>query len=265
MLSPFQIYSQLTSAELDLIQNLSGLTYLTGDIIYINSSGDFINLGIGSEGKVLTVVSGIPAWTTNASGSVSSVSVVTANGVSGSVATPTTTPAVTLTLGAITPSSVAASGTVTGSNLSGTNTGNQNLFKTIVVAGQTTITAEQVAEALTLVAGANISITTDPENHSLTITGATPLATGVRWENPAQTPNGSITAFTFIHPIEWITLNGQTLVDDSEGFTRSADKKTITFDTAPATGDKVHGWYYDIIPTPVAGGSYRGPIPPLNQ
>jgi hypothetical protein len=56
-------------------------------------------------------------------GTVTSVSVVTANGVSGSVATATTTPAITLTLGAITPTSVAASGTVTGSNLSGTNTG----------------------------------------------------------------------------------------------------------------------------------------------
>jgi hypothetical protein len=58
-------------------------------------------------------------------GSVTSVSVATANGVSGSVATATTTPAITLTLGAITPSSVAASGTVTGSNMSGTNTGDE--------------------------------------------------------------------------------------------------------------------------------------------
>lgn len=40
------------------------------------------------------------------SGTVTSVSVVTANGVSGTVATATTTPAITLTLGAITPTSV---------------------------------------------------------------------------------------------------------------------------------------------------------------
>ena len=65
------------------------------------------------------------------SGTVTSVSVVSANGVSGSVANPTTTPAITLALGAITPTSVAASGavsaggTVTGSNLSGVNTGDQ--------------------------------------------------------------------------------------------------------------------------------------------
>lgn len=68
-------------------------------------------------------------------GTVTSVSVVTANGVSGSVATATTTPAITLTLGAITPSSVnsvvlSGSSTptlaVTGTTaVSGTNTGDQ--------------------------------------------------------------------------------------------------------------------------------------------
>lgn len=46
-------------------------------------------------------------------GTVTSVSVVTANGISGSVATATSTPAITLTLGAITPSSVNASGSIT--------------------------------------------------------------------------------------------------------------------------------------------------------
>lgn len=71
-------------------------------------------------------------------GTVTSASVVTANGVSGSVATATTTPAITLTLGAITPSSVAASGTVTGSNLSGTNTGNQTITLTGDVTGSGT-------------------------------------------------------------------------------------------------------------------------------
>lgn len=58
-------------------------------------------------------------------GTVTSVSVTTANGVSGTVANATTTPAITLSLGAITPTSVAASGNVTGANLSGTNTGDQ--------------------------------------------------------------------------------------------------------------------------------------------
>ena len=66
------------------------------------------------------------------SGTVTSVSVTTANGVSGTVTNPTTTPAISLSLGAITPSSVAATGTVTGSNLSGTNTGDQDLSNLVV-------------------------------------------------------------------------------------------------------------------------------------
>ena len=53
-------------------------------------------------------------------GTVTSVSVTTANGVSGSVATPTTTPAISLTLGNITPSSVASTGAVSGTSLSTT-------------------------------------------------------------------------------------------------------------------------------------------------
>lgn len=57
---------------------------------------------------------------TPGSGSVTSISVTTANGVSGTVVTPTTTPAISLTLGAITPTSV-STGVITGStlNLSG--------------------------------------------------------------------------------------------------------------------------------------------------
>lgn len=51
---------------------------------------------------------------------VTSVSVTTANGVSGSVANPTTTPAISLTLGAITPSSVASTGAVSGTTISPT-------------------------------------------------------------------------------------------------------------------------------------------------
>jgi hypothetical protein len=78
---------------------------------------------------------GVAAGATANAGTVTNLSVTSANGVSGSVATSTTTPAITLSLGAITPASVAASGTVTGSNLSGThsgsssgtNTGDQNL------------------------------------------------------------------------------------------------------------------------------------------
>lgn len=103
------------------------------------------------------------------SGTVTSVSIVTANGVSGSVATATTTPAITLTLGAITPSSVVSAGSVTGSNLSGTNTGDQNLFSTIAVSGQSNVVADTTSDTLTLVAGSGVTITTNATTDEITI------------------------------------------------------------------------------------------------
>lgn len=77
--------------------------------------------------KTIIINRGPAAPGGGASGTVTSVSVTASNGVSAVVATETTTPALTFTLGAITPASVAASGTVTGSNLSGVNTGDQDL------------------------------------------------------------------------------------------------------------------------------------------
>lgn len=81
----------------------------------------------GTTGQVLAKASGTDydtEWQTiGGTGTVTSVSVTTANGVSGSVANATTTPAITLTLGAITPTTIVASSTIAGSNLSGTNTG----------------------------------------------------------------------------------------------------------------------------------------------
>lgn len=90
----------------------------------------------------------------SSSGTVTSVSVTSANGVSGVVATATTTPAITLTLGAITPTSVnsvvlsgastptlAVTGTTT---VSGTNTGDQ----TSVSGNAGTATALQTARSI---------------------------------------------------------------------------------------------------------------------
>ena len=81
----------------------------------------------GTSGNVLT--SDGTNWTSVAggSGTVTSASIVTANGVSGTTATATTTPAHTITLGAITPTSVAtptittASGALTVTPASGSN------------------------------------------------------------------------------------------------------------------------------------------------
>ena len=110
-------------------------TITLGGVLAVASGGT----GATTEAGALTSLGAYPAsnpnnYTSNG-GTVTSVSVTTANGVSGTVTNPTTTPAISLALGAITPSSVAASGAVTGSNLSGSNTGDQTITLTGNVTG----------------------------------------------------------------------------------------------------------------------------------
>lgn len=131
------------------------------------------------------------------SGTVTSVSVVTANGVSGSVADPTTTPAITITLGDITPSKVngntisAGTGTLalstytltaTGSgSIQGTNTGDQTIgltgdvtgsgtgtFAATIAAGAVTYSKMQdVSAASRLIGRGSASGSGDPEEITL--------------------------------------------------------------------------------------------------
>ena len=69
----------------------------TGGLIYGTATNTYSNLSIGSAGQVLTVSGGVPTWASPAtSGTVTSVSVVSANGFAGTVATATSTPAITL-------------------------------------------------------------------------------------------------------------------------------------------------------------------------
>jgi hypothetical protein len=109
-----------------------GLLPLYSVITGTSTVTSYLDQRTGAQGNFQ--VSSLP------NGSVTTVSVVTANGISGTVATATTTPAITLTLGAIVPTSVAATGTVTGSNLSGTNTGDQ-VWITPVIASTTATTS----------------------------------------------------------------------------------------------------------------------------
>jgi hypothetical protein len=112
----------------------SGTLTLGGTLALTNGG-----TGATSAATALTSLGAYPAanpsgFTSNA-GTVTTTSVVTANGVSGTVANQTSTPAITIVLGAITPTSVAASGTVTGSNLTGSSSGTNTGDQAIVLSG----------------------------------------------------------------------------------------------------------------------------------
>ena len=110
----------------------SGTLTLGGTLALTNGG-----TGATSAGAALTSLGAYPANNPNGynTGTVTTASVVTANGVSGTVANASTAPAITIALGAITPTSVAATGTVTGSNLTGSSTGTNTGDQAIVLSG----------------------------------------------------------------------------------------------------------------------------------
>lgn len=109
------------------LTSLAGLTFASTSFVKMTAAGTF-----ALDTNTYYLASN-PSGYTNNTGTVTTVSVTTANGVSGSVATAGTTPAITLTLGAITPTSVNSvviSGSTTPtlavagtSSISGSNTG----------------------------------------------------------------------------------------------------------------------------------------------
>lgn len=140
-----------------------------GDVIYGGASGLPTRLANGSNGQVLTSAGGTsaPTWTSVVgTGSVTTVSVTTANGVSGSVANATTTPAITLTLGAITPT------TVNGLTITATTSGVLTVAnsKTLTVSDSTTLATNSITFG-----GTQVFSMTAVNNIALTTTGATAL------------------------------------------------------------------------------------------
>lgn len=167
----------------------------------------------------------VPAGGGGGSGTVTSVSVTTANGVSGSVANATTTPAITFTLGAITPGSVAATGTVTGSNLSGSNTGDQ----TSVTGNAGTATALQTARTINGTSFDGTANVTVPAAAG-TLTGTT-LASGVTASSLLSAAGGAFGTAAYVN-----TSAFEVPITFSTGLTRSTNTVTVNAINLAASG-----------------------------
>ncbi len=116
--------------------------------------------------KISSITGRLLTDAASGSGTVTDVSVVSANGFAGTVATSTTTPAITLTTtvtGIIKGNGTALSAATSGVDYTAL------AFKTISVSGQSDIVADTAADTLTIVEGSNITITTNAGTDTLTI------------------------------------------------------------------------------------------------
>lgn len=169
------------------------------------------------------------------SGTVTSVSVTTANGVSGSVASATTTPAITLTLGAITPTTIVASSTISGTRLTSTvATGTAPL----VVTSTTNVPNLYVARSTlsdSTTTNANLTGPVTSSGNATTITDA--AVTLAKMADLAQDLFiGRTTASTGIPQTATITAAARTVLDDTSV---GAMVDTIGGATATGTGGLV--------------------------
>ena len=103
------------------------------------------------------------------------------------------------------------SGTFSGTS-SNTNTGDQNLFSTIAVSGQSNVVADQTSDTLTLIAGTNITITTDASTDAITITAAGGGSPGGSTSHVQYNSGGSFAgsaALTFSTTTTHLTITSQ--------------------------------------------------------
>jgi len=138
-------YTTISSTEptLSLTGNITGGNILTSGVV--SASGNVSGNYFIGNGSLLT---GLPATYSNAN--------------------------VTSLLASFGSNVISTSGNITGGNIIGTGTylTGINAFGNIAVAGQTTVSADNTTDTLTLVAGTNITITTDAANNKVTITSS---------------------------------------------------------------------------------------------
>jgi hypothetical protein len=226
-------FRALVAADIPALPYLTNPMTTAGDIIYENATPAPARLGIGTTGQVLTVVGGLPAWAAPAtSGTVTSFSAGALSPLfTTSVATSTTTPALTFSL------TNAAGGTVfgnptgsvgapsyTAAPVLGVNTSLAGtLGLATSVASGATITLQNLGALtaynfnLPITAGAAGSVLTSQAGGSASMTWTTEASLGVAWSsltnasaNLTLANAGFTTTFNQTSAVAWLWANTTT-------------------------------------------------------
>lgn len=122
--------------------------------------------------------------------------------------------------------------------------GATSAFSKIAVSGQSTVEADSTGDTLTLVAGSNITLTTNAATDTVTITstasggGGSSIANDVTvnsFSGDSSTTSFTLSAAPLTDQNVFVTINGVSQHIDAY----SLSGTTITFDSAPAVGDAI--------------------------
>lgn len=148
---------------------------------------------------------------------------------------------------------------------SGTNTGDQNLFSTIAVAGQSNVVADTTTDTLTLAAGSNITITTNAGTDTVTIaatdTGITQL-TGDVTAGPGSGSQAATIANDAVTNAKLANMAQSTIKGRAAG-AGTGDPTDLTATQATAildnfVGDSGAGGTKGLVPAPASGDAAAG-------
>lgn len=135
--------------------------------------------------------------------------------------------------------------------------GASNSFETIAISGQSSVVAESATDTLNLVAGNNVTLTTDASTDTITI--ASSGSSSLNVEKNILTGDGSTTAFTVSSTIA-SENNTQVYID---GVYQSKDNystsgTTVTFSTAPPNGAEIEIIHFVSVQGAIKVDSFTG-------
>jgi hypothetical protein len=155
--------------------NANGANYIHGYVASYSGTTLVItetdNGGTGAHTDWNIGVSGTQGTSGTGYGTVTSVSVASANGFTGTVANPTTTPAITIVAGAITPTSVASTGAVSGTTITGSSTVQGTQLISTIATGTAPLTVASTTQVANLNAATAGNATTVTNGVYTTDTG----------------------------------------------------------------------------------------------
>ena len=216
-------------------------------ILYGNGSGGFSNVVIGSN---MSFSGGVLA-TTAGGGSVTSVSVVTANGFAGTVANPSSTPAITLTTsvtGLLKGNGTAISAATSGTDYAPATSGSSILYGN----GSGGFSNVTIGSNLTFAGG---TLSASGSTGVTSVTATTPLASsgGSTPDISIQQASGSQSGY--LSSTDWTTFNskGSGSVTSVSG-TGTVNGLTLT-GTVTSSGSLTLGGTLDLSTPPAIGGT----------